>query len=292
MTILSAFFTSWKLKNLDNDEELEGDFEAQNVTQNISATYADVYALNSRAPITQFLHGNAKTLTFQGRFFFDPAVFSIVGAASFPGTGALTVIDRFSSDLLPPSALTTKPAEKLAILEEWTREINPLVGRPPLVEFSVGDELSQRSVIESISNIIFDRPMATGEVRGVTFTVTLREYTPYSLEVEQASAKPGFSRWHNAKKGDYYELIAAKEYKVPLIGDVVRYMNPSKPTVTLGDRIRFPSYEAIRLEKVVPRSTTLKKLNTSEDTAQRVLRQSVLERVSKPYTTFTIPEGL
>lgn len=292
MSLLSSIFTNWKLTNQDTGEEFEGDFEAQDVTRNVSASWSQEDILNGSKPISQFLNSKADTLTFTGRFYLDPAIFSMTGAAAFPGTG---VLPRIPDSILqiPDSKLTLRPAEKLAKLEEWCTKINEKTGRPAIVTFSIGNELKQDSYIESISNIVYDRPFSTGEVRGVTFTMTLKEYTPFSLSDTSVRENPGFSRFHKPKKGDYYELVAAREYNAPLLGDVVRAMNPDKSTLNVGVPVKFPSKEGIRTERVLPRSISLETLATrSSDSAQSTLRREMLEKFSGSKTSFIVPEGI
>jgi hypothetical protein len=51
--------------NVDTGEELEGQFEAVNLTENPGApSYAGFTSLNRENEVLQFLHGNADTITF------------------------------------------------------------------------------------------------------------------------------------------------------------------------------------------------------------------------------------
>lgn len=282
MTIGSALFANWSLSNLDKDGELEGDFEAQNITRNISVSYADHFTLSRENPITQFTHGNVDTLSFEGRFFVDPAILSLTGLPF----NALSLLPQE----VDAGRFSLRPAEKLAILETWA-SVDPDLGRPPIVLFAVGDgELSQRAVIESISNIVYDRPLITGEVRGVTFTLNLRKFVAF--DIETASEPPSESRAHHTKEREYYELVAEREYGAPLMGDIVRKRNPDKGILQTGDVVTFPSLAAIQSIQVIPRSIPLQGLTENVESPQRTLRQLVQDRLNLVRFSTIIPDGV
>lgn len=284
MTLGSALLTNWNIANLDKGEELSGDFEAQDVTRNVSVSYTEHFTLSRENPIIQFVHGNTDSLTFTGRFFLDPAILSLgglpfVGVLQPAGIAVTQRAGRFS----------LRPAEKLSKLEEWIT-VDPDLGRPPIVLFSIGEELSQISVIESVNDIRYDRPLITGGVRGVTFTVTLRKFVAFDIEL--ASRPPPESRYHHVKEREYYELIAEREYGTPILGDVVRKRHPDKAVLHKGDVIKLPSITAIQTTQVVPRSIALSGLTQGVPSPQRTLRQVVLDRLNRSRFSPTVPEGV
>jgi hypothetical protein len=253
-------FRAWHIINTDNFEEIEGDFEAVGVTRNVTTSYSQKTTLNRQDPITQFLHGNADTLTFQGRAFAHDA---LLGDAT----------------------------EKLTKLIEWTKR-DPDLGRPPVVLFFVGDADPIYgdffSIIESISDITYDSPTVTGAVRGVSFTVNLRQFTEFELETGPAPE----TRSHNAKQGEYMELIAEAEYGNPMMGDIIRKRHPDLQLLRTGNVVGLPSFEAIRRTKVVPTSIQLQGLTKSKASPQKDLRDHHLDRLNRIGRSVVVPEGL
>lgn len=283
MTFPSALATNWILANIDTGEELEGDFEAQNITRDVSASYAEHHTLNRQSPITQFLHGNTDTLSFEGRFFMDPAILSLSG---LPFAGP---VSRFLSDGTD-TRFSLRPGEKLKKIEEWVG-IDADLQRPPIVQFSVGDgELSQVSYIESVTNIRYDRPLITGEVRGVTFVVNLKKFIPFDIDLAEQPAPE--SRYAHVKEGEYYELLAQLEYGVPMLGVVVQQRNPTAAILEEGDVVKLPSLRAIQSQQVNPSSIAFTNLNSKQPSAQKTLKNLVLDRLNRDRYSAIVPEGI
>jgi len=112
---LTPQFRTFFLKNLDTGEELQGQWEAQEVSEQITSNWAEFTALNRQNPIVQFLNGGNDRLSFNARFYQD----SILGDPIL-GTGNLQ--------------LGSGPLEKLKKLKEFAR-IDPKVRRPPIFGF-------------------------------------------------------------------------------------------------------------------------------------------------------------
>lgn len=262
---------NWRIVNTDTGEEVEGDFEAEAVTREISSTYAESSALGAQDAITQFLHGNVDTLSFSATFFAD----SILGRAGLNLLGG-----------------TKTATEKFDKLEEWTR-VDPTLARPPVVLFSIGDgTVHQTSIIESLSGISYGPLGASGEVKQITLTVNLRKFVELDIEAELTAAGPPESRFHRVKQGEYMELIAEREYKRPLLGDVIRKRHPKLQVLTVGDTVKLPSFEAIRRVPVVPGSVPLKGLTKKKESPQTRLRDLHLQRLNRRFTSLVLPEGL
>lgn len=285
MSLTGALLTNWHMLNQDTSEELEGDFEAQDVTRNVSSAYIEHFALSRQSPITQYLHGNVKTLSFTGRFFADPAILSITG---LPFAGPVPFLPAAAK--APGNRFSLRPSEKLAKLEAWT-DVDPELLRPPIVQFTIGNgELSQTSVIESISNIRYDRPLLTGEVRGVTFTVNLRHFVPFDMET--ASEPFPDTRYHHVTSGEYYELVAEREYGFPLLGDLVRKRHPRQAIVHEGNIVALPPVRAIQHTPITPQSIVLKNVTSDAESPQGQLKQVVLDRLNKTKFSTVIPDGI
>jgi len=136
---------SWFLYNLDTDDKIEGQFPPEDTTQELSAAYAAESPLNRQHPITQFLHGNAETVSFRGRLYAEV----------------------ITDDL-------TKP---LRLLQSWTKR-DPDLFRPPILHFWVGDSTLKvdQCLLEALSDISYASFRSDGSPRDISFTVHLREY--------------------------------------------------------------------------------------------------------------------
>lgn len=257
---------NWFLVNTDTGEEITGQFEAVGVTRNVKSNYSRKTALNRATPITQYLNGDADTLTFQGRIFRRDVL---------QGSG-----------LLGP-----RPQDELQTLIAWTKR-DPNLGRPPIVILGVGDGDpiygAFFSVIDSISDIFYDSPVSTGAFRGATFTVDLSQYSE-DFSVEPFA--PPETRYARAKDGDYYELLAAEEYGQPLLGDIIRKRHPEKQIVQSGDVVKLPSLDAIRTIAIQPTSIALKGITSRRDSPQKTLREFHQERLNRTVSSVIVPAG-
>jgi len=247
----------WFLMNHDSGEQLQGQFVAENVNENIGATYAERFPLNSQFPIMQFVHGNNDTVSFNGRFFRTSELF---------GMG-------------------TDPYESLALLKSWARR-DDKTKRPPLLMFWIGDAHVglHYCVIEQISGIAYAPPTAWGVLRDVTFTVELRRWEPWALEVFE----PPETRYHHARSMEYYELLALREYGSAMMGDIIRKRHPAKPFIQIGDIVKLPSADAIAKDKVEPKSLALYRAFGRNDTPTKRRRQQIFDARNQIKNSFVV----
>lgn len=247
----------WGLFNQDTVEIVLGDFEAVDLTEEPEgAEWSETFALNSSESISAFLHGTVATITFIARLFDD----SILPAA------------------VPTSLKFDKTKVKYEKIKSWAKR-DELLGRPPILIFTAGSgEISQRCKIDSLGSARFDELGAFGEIKGVTFSVNLSRYV--SFDIDAAATAPPETRFHRAKTGDYYELLARREYNDALLGVLIRNRHPQQRRVEEGDVVRLPSFEAIAGEPIRPTSVALKGLTSPAASPQRTLRAVILERLA------------
>lgn len=250
----------WTLTNVDTGEKIEGQFGPVDPTESPgNPVYAEHTSLNRDKPILQFVHGTADGFSF-GAYFFA----------------------RSETD--------EDPFKKITALKKW-RQRDSYLARPPIVAFYVGDNNLHfwQAVIASIGEIkYFDPPKHMGGIRGVSTTITLKEYVPWELKSEPAPE----TRYHHAKQGDYYELIAWREYRDPMLGDVVRSRNPEKRVLAVGDIVPLPSAEAIRTSARKPRSISFVGTVSSKDSVQKTNKREAFERHDRDYVSAIVPPGL
>ena len=246
----------WFLRNEDTGETLEGQFAPKNLSREVSNSYAQHTALNRGKTILQYLNSKADTLSLQANFY----------ARDFTKTAGV-------ADLL----------EKLI---SWAKR-DPDLRRPPIVVFWIGDgHLEQRSVIDSITGITYGEPTLLGAIREVTFTINFIQFTDFSLDDVELFE----TRFHRSLERDYYEWWTQREYKIPLLGDVIRRRNPDKPNIQPGNIIALPTLEAIRTERIEPRSIPLVTAYGRKETAQRALRLDIFKRRNRTAISHIIVE--
>jgi hypothetical protein len=250
----------WHLTNTDTGETSDGDFEATDVKREISTNYAELRSLGQAKPLTQWLNGNLDRVSFRVRMYQSH------------------ILDNLEARF-----------EKIV---SWVRK-DPKLLRPPIVLFYVGDGSPMYgdhfSVIESISDVQFDSPTIIGSVRGVAFTLSLKEYVEYSLE----NIPPPESRYAHAQEGDYMELLAWQEYGDPLLGDVIRKRHPDLDNdLDTGDVVKLPSLEAIKKSTIEPKSIALKTSLGRKATPQKALAEFHFARTNRPYYSTIVPRGI
>jgi hypothetical protein len=236
----------WVLYNLDTDEKMEGQFVAESVSAEVGGTWSERYALNRQHGILQFVHGNSETVSFRARFFM-------------------------TAELL---GIENDPLINVDTLKKWTRRDSKLA-RPPLLQFWVGDGhlgLTE-CILERLSGIEYKEPAQSGVLRDVSFTVNLRQWWPYDVQVEEG----GETRYHRSKRKDYYEMLCFREYGDPDKGDIIRKRHPTKPVIEVGDVIKLPSADVIATLKAAPSSLALQTAYGAEDTPQRLRRKEIFE---------------
>lgn len=201
---------AWHILNQDTGQVLSGQFEPDTVDEARGSVYAERFALNRKKGVLQFLHGKTPTVQFTGLYFNETAL------GPLPTLGNV----KFNLDTL----------------KSWTERDSNL-GRPPIVTFWIGDSwISIDAVIEDVA-IQYLKPGFLGAFKGARYSVSLREYTPFSIN-DTANYD---TRYHKAKSQEYYELIANREYKRPMLGVVLRQRAPTKMNLKTGDVVKLPS---------------------------------------------------
>lgn len=242
-------FKVWQLRNLDSGQVLQGQFEPENVSRDVGANWGQFTSLNRQNAILQFLNGAQQTFSFDGRFFRN-------------------------------HALDTSPEVKLEMLISWSR-IDASVRRPPVLQFWVGDGHIQMNCVISGITANYGRPDFFGGLRDVTFSVSLLEFTTFSID----DAEETDTRYARARERDYFELLAFEEYGNPMLGDVIRKQHPQLLGLKPGDVVRLPSIEGVRTVQVTQTSIPLKTAFGRKDTPQRQLRLQFFDKRSGAYTS-------
>lgn len=242
-------FKVWNLRNLDSGQTLQGQFEAENVSRDITVNWGQFTSLNRGNPILQFLNGAAEKVSFDGRLFRN-------------------------------HALDKSPEVKLDMLVSWTK-IDPALRRPPVLQFWIGDGHVMINCVIVAVQTTYQRPDFFGGLRDCTFTVSLLEFSTFSID----DAEEVDTRYARARERDYFELLAFEEYGNPMIGDVIRKQHPALQALKAGDTVKLPSIEGVRTVEVTQTSIPLKTAFGRRDTPQRRLRLQFFDKRAGNYVS-------
>lgn len=247
----------WWLHNLDTGDEMQGQFEVEELNEGgRGSTYVERWSLNRDSPIMQFIHGRTPTIAFRSRFYLNRSPFI--------------------------SGINIDPAAQINVLKKWA-ERDVKLRRPPFLMFWVGDSNVNlpNCILESVSDIQYhDFEKTSGKIKHVSFTISLREYVEYDLEVDVGT---GETRYHHSKSTDYYELLCQREYEKPNHGIVIRDRTPDKMYLVTGDVVKLPSFKAIADIKIQPTSIALKTAFGAKQTPQKELHQDVVNNRDTVY---------
>jgi hypothetical protein len=244
----------WFLRNEDTGELIEGQFPTKEVGLEVKNNWAAHTTLSRSRAILMFLNSEDDKLTFQSLFYAR---------------------HRDEADGLK---------ERFDKLLSWAKP-SIAFGAPPPVTFWIGNgHLERLCVIDSISGIRYGEPTEDGNLRSVSFTVNLLDYQQFTLQDTELFE----TRYHRGRERDYYELLCFREYKQPMMGDIIRKRHPDQPQVTPGSIIKLPSIEAIRTQKPAPSSIALATAFGRKDTPQRALRIDTFNRRNRTYVSHIV----
>jgi hypothetical protein len=254
MNIPFLSLKSWFLQNQTTKQIMQGRFAPVNLTMNIKPNYATHTALSRTKEIVQFLNQSADTLSFR------------------------IVMHDYD-------AFTGTTETDFELLKSWAKPDVLYGNKPPILTFWVGQGWAMMDcIIDGLSDIQYEDPTIMGSIRGLSLTINLRAYAPFSL----TGGALFETRYHRAVVRDYYELIAWREYNNPMLGVTIRNRHPTISNIQVGDTIRLPSVEAIRKEKAQPTSIAFITMLGKKSTPQKLLRESIFTRHNVTHTSHVL----
>lgn len=241
--LLDLFFKDlrWKLESADGDGfSLDGQFTTTDLVEDISANYSEFRTLGRAQPILMFNDNANDRMSFTARFW-----------AQHNGLLGL---------------FADKVDDKVEALRGLAKPVSHL-GRPRIFDFSVGEFISMRCVVETVGGIAYDRLRpATGDLRGVTASIVLRRFEEYSVELSGAAAE---SLVQPFLLNDSYEHLAQRTFGAPILGEALRRRNPNIPKPSVGTFIHIPPRATLtRGFALTPQAPTLA-VNDANDERKR-----------------------
>jgi hypothetical protein len=257
--LISLFFKDlrWKLDSVDDSFSLTGQFTSTDLVENISANYAEFRSLGRAQPILMFEDNANDTMTFGVRFWAQ------------------------HNGLFGFGILSDKIDDKVSQLRSLPRPVASL-GRPRIFDFSLGESISMRCVVAGVGGISYDRarPM-TGDLRGVTTSITLKRFEEYDVSVAGRAAE---SLVQPFLADDSYEIMAQKFYGEPVLGEALRRRNPELPLPRAGTFIHLPPKQSLANGfALTPQSPVLKKSDATDALRNEAFRRQA-QRKKLVYT--------
>lgn len=184
--------------NLTAGDRIYGQFSPQEFTGNYGANVPEAGGFSRTHPLINWVGGNVETFTFQARLWSEHSKDQ-------------TARDKFEE------------------LKKFKQSLPPM-NRPPLVHFFWGNAFPGGipCFIESLGGVKFDEIRPDGTIRGLSLNISLKRYTPPRI-VRNVESPTEQTPVHTVKNGETYEMIAYRRWGDPMLGVVLRRMNPRFP---------------------------------------------------------------
>ena len=184
--------------NLSAGDRIYGQFTPQEFTHQLSAQVPESGGYSRTNPLVQWVGGAVETFTFQARLFSQHK-------------DDTTASDKFN---------------QLKLL----RQSLPPMNRPPVTRFFWGNIFpgGVPCFVESLGGVKYDEIRPDGSIRGLTLSITLKRTTPFRV-VRNVESPVEQTPLHTIRDGETYEMIAYRRWGDPMLGVVLRRMNPRFP---------------------------------------------------------------
>lgn len=184
--------------NLSAGDRIYGQFTPQDFTHDLSAIVPESGGFSRTHPLVQWVGGAVETITFQARLFSEHR-------------DDTTASDKF---------------EQLKLL----RQSLPPLYRPPLTFFFWGRVFpgGVPCFVQSLGGVKYDEIRSDGTIRGLTLNITLKKVVPHRI-IRNVESPVEQTPVHTVKDGETYEMIAYRRWGDPMLGVILRRMNPRFP---------------------------------------------------------------
>lgn len=265
----------WLLVRLDDPgkgETIQGQFLAEEYTENLSTQWASIAIPKRRAPHTQWVRGEDEQFRFVAQFWaliykartqkdsqMSTGSSNVSGATSTPTRvvgGTAEAPEAYVEDILPVIAQL-----KTSILPD------PLLGRPPRYLFTWGPGIRYEVVVETIGDVRYGELWTDGRFKQVTFSIALRriwsdEELPGSPT--DPSKPPHLSLSKPIVDGDTYESLAFRHYSSALLGVPLR-QDATLAFPAAGQRVKLPNASNYTRRRLEPKAYSLSQAEAAKD---------------------------
>jgi hypothetical protein len=177
---------------------ITGQFTPQSFRHDVGSQLHEAGGFSRTNPLVQWVGGALESISFEARLWSE-----------------------HSEDQ------TTR--DKLEVLKLLKKALPPL-NRPPLTRFFWGNAIpgGMPCFVESLGGIQYDEIRPDGSLRGATLSITLKKFTPFTVERTHISPMER-TPIHEVRRGETYEMIAYHRYGDPMLGVPLRQQNPRYP---------------------------------------------------------------
>jgi hypothetical protein len=246
-SVKNALKWKWMLVRTDPPtigETIQGQFQAEDYTEEVSTVWASVPIPKRSAPHVQWVRGEEEISTFSATLWAETIGRDISGEIA---------------------------ALKAAIKRD------DFLTRPPQFTFIWGSIRIPTVVVLSIGAVKYDDLWADGRVRGARFEITLQQLLdPLPLSATDPSAPSPSTRYRPALHGDTYESLALRQYNDALLGVFVR-QDSLIAFPQPGDVVPMPSARTYLRRARLPQAYAL-----ANDDPAKAARQMLFDDYSAP----------
>lgn len=169
----------------DGETEIPVRFNPTEYRHEKSINYADQNMPGFSSPVTQFVSGDAETLSME--LFFD-------------------TYENEKGERDVRTVYTNKIDDLVRVKRD--------IGKPPVCEFKWGEDFTFRGILQS-ANKRFTMFLSNGTPVRARVDVTFKEYNPPRLQKEKEPPEAPNTKRHRVTQGDSLWSIAATEYDDP-----------------------------------------------------------------------------
>jgi len=233
----------WTLYSKDAQVFIDGQYILPSVTHDKSVRLSSISGLGRENPIVAFLSGEVEKISFQ----------ALIMSTHYWDDVEDRVRDLFK--------LVT-PLEDTGVLPRcsfWH-------GNGP-----VGANLDGfPCLVKSIGGIEYSEPKYDGNLKRVTFNIELWRFEDTAYDLTSASGAERETKYLYARTGDYFEIIAAREYGNALLGVNLRKIH-SFPNLEPGDPVKILRRTHSKIfTPIKPEEFLLQEITTNKDLSREI----------------------
>ena len=233
MGILTRFVADqlWSLSSTDNNVFVEGQYILPTVTHDKSVKLGSLSGLGRENPIIAFLSGDVEKISFETLMFSTHYWDNIE--------------DRV--------------AELFSLIKPL-----PDTGVTPRCVFFHGNFFME-CLVKSIGGVTYPEPKYDGNLKSAKFNIELWRFEDTAFDLTSAGSEERETKYLVAREGDYYEMIAAREYGDPMLGVNMRKIHPF-PNLQPADPIKVLRRTHSKIYKpIIPEEYLLQQITTDKD---------------------------
>lgn len=169
----------------------------------------------------------------------------------------------------------TNPKKAVEKIKSWTKPRGS-ERRPPTLVLSVyNDKVISENVVITGLSVRYENPTTLRAHRMMVLNIEFERYKEFNINKEVQVN----TRYVSAKKYDYYELMARKEYNLPQVGVFLRNRD-KKESLQPGEEVALPAIEGARQSDSGIASNILKGIDAKNENSNKKEFRNLLGRLN------------